>query len=344
MRTRFVQQGGKLVGMPLGRDLGALQGLMGSLTMGGGNTTMMGGAAAAGAGVAGGLATAGIAVAVVGFTAALTKGAQSVKKLADDFVSLGGSIGESIAAARLQRFTGVSAGSISGAIRGGGIATAMGARFGLSPVPEWAGGPTDSEVMVRVMQGIANAGSYTEARRTAAAFGSPELAKIRLLDPDMQRKLLRVVEGKGDFKNIVAAANFDANVAIVQDAIDRLARRLTGPLFDAAGGVAGQATDIMDKLPQGLTDAMLKGPLWTMLQIELNRLNNVLDFIAGIFGGGKGKDSAQERNTKAVERLTDVMQDGVYGGKGRARRSTPGDRLAPDERDRMRQRANYGLL
>lgn len=343
MRTRFVQQGGKLVGMPLGRDLGALQGMMGSLSIGG-NTTMMGGPAAAGAGVAGGLATAGIAVAVVGFTAALTKGAQAVKKLADDFVSLGGSIGESIAAARLQRFSGVSAGSVSGAVRGGGIATAMGARFGLSPVPEWAGGPSDSEVMVRVMQGIANAGSYTEARRTAAAFGSPELAKIRLLDPDMQRKLLRVVEGKGDFKNIVAAAKFDANVAIVQDAIDRLARRITGPVFEGAGNVAGQAVDLMDRLPKPLVDAIVKPPILSLLEFELKRLNGVMEFLAGIFGGGKGKDSAQERNTKAVEKLTDVMQDGVYGGKGRARRSTPGDRLTPDERDRMRQRANYGLL
>jgi len=263
-----------------------------------------------------------------------------IKKQTGDFLRLGGSVGQSITAARLERFSGVNAGAVGGAIRGGGIATGIGAQFGISPISEAFGGPSDSQAMIQVMKKLADM-DYTTARRYAAGLGNPELAKISLLDKSTQDRLLKSQEYQNDPKTTKTNATLEANLSILGTSFDRLFKLFAGPISGVAARGAAMLADVMERM----------APITNLLAKSMSGFMVLLEQFFDLIDNGKRDGSYQDKldkNTKALDDLTHTMKDGMYGGKGRAARSVPGGVGAGADAERMRVWMNneygFGLL
>lgn len=302
MRSRFVNNGGKMNIMPLGRDLSPgmmqLMGIMGGGAQAGG-ATMMGGA---GAGAAGGVAALanpiGIAAAAIAaFAIGVAKATVVLNDMARNWVSNGGSFGQSQSAARIAALTGVDASSFSGNLPGTAAAA------GINPIGGPFGDMNYSEKLRKAARFVARARSLDDARRRAAMVGSPELANTYLLRPDQQKWMQKQgMQNEGEAKR---AAQLMADLQIAWANFSTVFVKLATPFVATLSNIGRTFAWLMDKI-EAFAD-------W---------IRNKL----GLGGNEGGKKSPLDRNTEATDQLTRAMKDvrETLGGGPRAQGALPG--------------------
>lgn len=330
-RTRFAKQGSKIVGMPLGRDMGLLHSMMGSFSdVMPGMAGMAGNIAGLGAAAPFAAATAGIGI----FVAALKAGADAISTTRRNWMRLGGTPAQAEAAARLERFTGASASGLMSNISGGGLPAALASQMGVRPIRGFFGANDDARDFIKILDGIrriARARGMNEARRYAIGFGEPQLASVGLLSDSTYNAIKRSRQlGNTDFSQR-SGAEFDANIGIMRDSLERLAKVAATPALRLAALNMGMVSEVFDKMSQ-VTGA--------------NALVQILDRLEGLMNPKKGKDS----NTDALNRNTDAINNlanGIYGNSKRAPGAIPRGSFGTDKADehirQLRSRNNLGL-
>lgn len=313
MRSRFVNNGGKMNIMPLGRDLSpAMMQLMGIM----GGSGQAGGAAAAGAegaAAAGGVAAlanpVGLAVMAIGaFALGVAKATVALNDMARSWVANGGSFGQSQSAARIAALTGVGASSFSGNLPGTAAAA------GINPVGGPFGDMNYSEKLRKAARFVARARSLDDARRRAAIVGSPDLANTYLLRPDQQKWMQKAgMQNEGEARK---AAQTMADLQIAWSNFSSLFIKVSTPFIVTLSNISKTFTWLMDKFDE-----------------IYNRIRKMLGL-----DSNDGKKSPIDRNTEATDQLTRTMKDmrETLGGGPRAQGALPGkfrNGLSGDLRD-----------
>lgn len=310
MRSRFVQQGNKMVGMPLGVDIMKLMATGNGAGLG---AILNGGLAGGGGGIAalaGPVAIAGAAV--TAFSMAVKKGVEVIKAATAANIMLGGSGRQSHAAARAAGFAGVNVGSITGNIGQGGLAGAIGAGMGVSPVRGFFGDTNDAAAFLRIVNAIGKM-SYADARRYAIGLGDPNLAKYALLNEGTRNRLASSQTGGISGSDMRASAEMDANLSLLGDSIGRFARTAASPFLKFASVQ-------LDQLSRTVSLFSLA------LSVGFAPVKSALDWLADWYNritGNKSGRSPMDKNTKAIEDLTQTIKDGTYGGGDRAANARP---------------------
>lgn len=363
MRSRFVQNGSKMVGMPLGADvlklLASGQGaglasiLGGGIGAGGGASAAVGGLTA----IVGPLAIA--AAAVTAFAGALVMGSKSLRDTAQKMVLWGGSSAQTMAAARAANFTGVDPTQLMATIGAGGLPGATAAGMGVSPVRGPMGAMNDAGDYIKIAQQIGRM-SPDQARRSAAAVGAPGLARLSYLTEGTRSRLLSTQKAGMSDKEMRASAEVSANLEIIGSSIARLAQRIAGPWVRVTARVLGGVADLFDRF--GNVALAVFSPISALLQMMIDKMDQMIrrarivaetvpDWVPGAKEIKKGlreadglneperrmrdlndqlteaqragRRAAEEANTKALKELNKTLRDGEFGGGERVRNARP---------------------
>lgn len=268
MRTRWTSVAGKLVGSPLGRDLFAMAGAMGSVP---GQT----GGGASGFGMPEGASAIGVAAAAFTVAAlALKTSIDNMRKGLDAKVRYGGTVGTALATSLTAESLG-SAGP-SNLQSASGLKAALFARAGVSPLRGFFGSINDTGDYIKMAKYVSTL-SPEEARRYALGVGDPGLAKFAEMSPEMSRAVISGMSRPGgssrdaaDWEGRVTiakqqfASDFANPAAAFHTALGTAGRTIPGPLgaifslIDAmpSGGVAGQSpADKIDKAADKMIEA-----------------------------------------------------------------------------------------
>ncbi len=324
MRTRFVNIAGKMAALPLGRDLGAMAGLMNPAIGGmGGAGGAAGGAAALSAlgpaGVAIGAALTAATVLIKGFSVAV----DTARERLNFMVATGGTAGQAGAALRIRNAGLGDASQVMGAAGGGGLGSAVAAAMGINPVRGAMGEMNDARDMVRLLRQIRSMNPES-ASRAARALGAPELIKVQLLDDATFRRLTASMNGQS-VGTARASAGLDANSAAFGEAAARVLAEGFTPAMQAASEIMGAAADITNEFGDEMV--MVLRQMFGGLQLVAMGLKAV----ASLLPGSRDAMEAQER---ALRENTRALKDGVIGG---------GERTATAMRDVAGLRAAAGL-
>ena len=177
-RTRWTNVGGKLVGSPLGRDLGAIGDLMGSAGMGEAGSVVSGVVGAA----SGASPVAAAVIALTGATVALNK---TMSGLARGGGGTGNAWGAMVAAGAIGSS---GPGNFSGTATG--IKAALMASMGENPIRGYFGAMDHNETYLRIARKVSRM-PYAQARRTASGLEDPEMANYALMDDWISKAVLR---------------------------------------------------------------------------------------------------------------------------------------------------------
>lgn len=322
MRTRFMQQGSKMVGMPLGIDIAkllgsgqgaALKGIMGGASLGGGAAA--GGAAASLAAIA--LPAAAVAGAFVALVAATKLTMQAMDQARQNLNRSGGNASQ----AGVLRGVGLDARGLVDSAMGSGLGRMELARAGGSLIPRELGGNLDStQAAMKLIEAVRRAPSDQAARVLAERLGNPDLLDARRYSQDQINRLNRMNPA-----GIEAGAE---GIARFNLELEMLKANLTGvgsPLME----LTKFATSII-KLGNLASEAFNKMPDW------------VKKAISGAPGGGipalvnelMGNDP-QNRTAKATERmartLDAIYREGISGGGTRTARAIPDRWMGTDK-------------
>ena len=304
MRSRFTQVGGKMIGHPLGVDMGKLlasgQGGALSALMGGGGAA--GGAAAAGAGVLGPLAVGlGVAAAAALAFAGAAKGAyDAILPFRDIQTGTQGSAAQ----ARVLQGLGIDPRAVVDRALGSDLGRAELVRFGGSAVGRELGGNLNSIAPVmEAIEAIRGMGER-EARITAERLGTPELLNTRQLTEEQVQRLNQAgLDGSFD-QAAVAATRLQFEVSMMTVEFLKLAPLLT-PMIEFATNFAKSISGFLNA-PGAGRNSMFGGGAWSNGQAPLN-----------------SPEAETARNTKRMADAMEVFVNGTAGGGSRARWAIP---------------------
>lgn len=329
LRSRFFQVGNKIVGQPLGIDIMKLLGSGQGNALAGIFNGGIPGAAGSGAGGAGGIGALGSAASaaagpLAALGAAATMGVAAFHEAAQLMqkmnlkASLGGSYGDFSAATRVGAFLGNSglAGQVASGIQGG-YGAGYAASIGVNPLGGPFGDMNSSKKFNQIARDIANSRTYEEARRKAAMVGAPELANLQQLSGGTKDRLLNGKGGPGS-DSYKAALELNAEMAILGQSLDDIRVKFLTPTIKSLN-MAAEGFDRVDKFAHGFFSTVSQA-LGTS---ALGGLVNIWEQITG--GGSKGsKESATERNTRAINENTRALKEKeIVGGGPRARAAIP---------------------
>lgn len=271
---------------------------------------------AASAGPAG-LALAGIAIVAAGAALAVAKlsetamdGAKALKSISQGRAATGGSYRDFEALRAAGSIAGTSpeslASSISEAIQSGAGA-ALAQKLGISTVRGPFGDLNDAAAANKIINAIANAGSRGEADRMAAQLGDKSLAQFFDLTPAEKKLIGQGAAGAPDDRSVRAARDVSAQFAILGATVERITR---GGLFVKIMAGVGAGLELVNRFV-------------ARFESFLNAIDAVLDRIMNALGMKQGQ-TAQERNTRAVEANTQALREfGTFGGGANAARALP---------------------
>jgi len=300
-RTRFTPGG---AGLPLGFDLMKYgPQLFGTGMQGMGHG--VGGAASAFAG-------AGAAGAVIGgVITSLAAFASAVKNTAEYISSVGRSMAAGGSIQGLESYAGVGGfGSAAGGARTlqGAIQSGFGASFASQAginIVGGAGGDIDyGEKLRKALRFIAGSKSFDQARRRAEGLGLPEAANLYNTSNFIKQNIGKPVQPLS-MADVRAATDFTA-------ALSRLAE-----LFK--GRAAKTLTYWLEETAVRITFVT------NALEAFFNWLDNIYKWVADKLGIKTNGQSAQEKNTKAIDDNTRALHDfrETLGGGPRAQNAVP---------------------
>ncbi len=299
-RTRFTPGG---AGLPLGIDLMK----HGSQLFGTGMAGMGGGAVVSGAAsIATKLGPAGIAVG--GVVAALAAFAAALDQTSKYIVSVGRGMATAGSVQGLGPFTGGDPSGMAHRLQGsiqGGFGAGYASQAGINIVGGPGGDIDYGDKLKRALRFIANSGSFDQARRRAEGLGISESANLYNTSGYIKQNIGKPVQplSQGDVR---AANDFQAALARLGELFQNsIAKRLTPILDDLARKIA-LVTMVLDNF--------------------FTWLDKIYARIADKLGIKQTGESAQERNTKAVDDNTRALHDfrETLGGGPRARGAVPG--------------------
>jgi len=347
LRSRWVQQGSQMIGMPLGIDLAkmakngnlaAFKNVIGGFPA----TAGSGGGGAGSTGVNHALKSALPALRAFGPAAAVAATAlvwlaASVKALNNQVAIRavnGGSFGESSAAATWGQTLGLgqnAASQLSAKIAAGGTATNAAAKAGISTVRGVYGDTNDSKALINAIEYVASANNFKEARKRALEFETPELAQAYFLSSGTRKRLSQGMEVKES--DARAAAELNAEFIIMQQNFDRV--KLAGaPLVALAARLTGQLAGLagpMEKVASVVADLLL--PNFIKIEDIFNRIN------------GKSRESVEKEHARAMQEHTRAMKDHreVIGGGRRAQSALP-SKLSGQQLNNAVDKIGLGLV
>lgn len=310
LRTRFLNVGGKMAALPLGRDLGAMASMMSPAVAG-----MMGGGAG-GAGALAALGPAGVALggAFAVVAAQVTAFGVAVKTAQESLnfqMATGGTAGQAGAAMRVRNAGLGDASAVMGNAASGGIASAVAASMGISPVRGAMGEMNDARDMVRLLREIRGM-SAGNAARAARALGAPEIAKVRLLDDDTFRRLTTAMSGQS-VATSRASAGFDANASALGEAVARVLGEGSAPGMQAMADIMGATADIVNAFDDELI---------FVLKMQFGALQALAAVMKGLASMIPGATDAIRNQERAARENTRALRDGTIGGGERTRQAT----------------------
>lgn len=297
-RTRFARGlGGKMMGMPLGRDITSVGSSLGQYGL-----DML-----FGSGSAGGAEVGAVAAPALAAAAALTLLVGSAKSLDNRLKDIasgqaygGGSQADAGIVNRLEdRYPGVKA-AAKRDLTGDPTAAAEAAKAGLSPVTGPYGDRDYNKRAERIMRYISEADTYGEARRRAEAIGLPPEAA--------NAQKLTSAQKKGLFEPSVTDSSQSTSRSIQRGERVRQFGQGFKDMFDYWGNVG---TGIVDWLLTNHSPGAAGGGSWggspKPVEADSKKASQKLDEIA-------------KNTAKTADAVSQIWMPGSYGGDSRMNR------------------------
>lgn len=321
MRTRFGNIGGKMVAMPLGRDLGSMASQMGD------NLGMSEAGSVASAIASVGSGGSPLAAGVIALTASTTALNKTMSSLARGGGGTGNAWGAMTAAAAVGS---AGPGNLSSA---SGVKAALMASLGENPIRGYYGAIDDNETYLRLARKVSRM-SYPAARRVSRGLEDPEMANYAMMDPWVSNIALRNREDSPWMSRL--GANVQGLAPTIGEGL------ALGPVGVALKWLSSKqsASPIGQAIDTGIGTVF---PAWTAAKLGIGAAfgtpSNPMEAFgqAAVLGpagiaaklgmkfleGDKGGDQTAKEQIKATKELTNVMKDGIYGGGSRARSAIP---------------------
>lgn len=329
MRTRFMNQGGKMVGMPLGVDmaklLGSGQGAALKAIMGGG----VGGGAGIGAGAGAGAAAGGAALAAIAVPAAVLVGSfvalaaatkltmDAMDKARQDLNQSGGNASQ----AGVLRGLGLDARGLVDSAMGSDLGRMELARAGGSLIPRTLGGNLDStEVGLKLIEAIRRAPDDKSARMLAERLGNPGLLDARRFSQDQVNRL-----GRMNPAGIEDGAKSMAQFTLELEMLKMNLTTAGSPMMELV-----KFTTSLIKLGNLASDAFNNLPPWVKAAMGASVGGGIPGLINRLTADDPAKETA--KNTRNMARTLDaIYKDGLSGGGARTRRAIPDRWMGTDK-------------
>jgi len=275
-----------------------------------------------------------LAIAAIAVTAAFNLAKMSAEAINNDRTAnalSGGSSAQSASANAIAGSIGLGSGAISGVsskIAGGGMASAVAMRLGISPIRGgMIGDMNDAAAFTKVTDAIRRAKNNEAGLRLADTFGNRELVKVRDMSEGTYDRLKKVQGSTQEQRT--AAADFDAEMVIFNKHLDELKYHLSpvvkmvGDWVDALNQLIGGATsgDIGD-IVSGAAKAVVGG--MQLGGFGIPGLSQLIDQLSGM-NGKKEEAAAREKQTRAINENTRALKNSreVIGGGNRSQSAIP---------------------
>jgi len=274
-----------------------------------------------------------LAVAVIALTAAFNLAQMSAEAINADRKAnalSGGSASQSASANAIASSVGLNGSAISGVsskIAGGGMASAVAMRLGISPIRGgMVGDLNDAAAFTKVTDAIRRAKSNQDALRLADIFGNRELAQVRDMSEGTYNRLKKVQGSTQEQRT--AAADFDAEMTIFNKQLDQLKYSLS-PLVkefaDFTGGI-NEFLNIIQGKGGSWRDAIHGIAAGAGLGIAPG-ITGIAQIVDHLMGGDSKKQeaAAREKQTRAINENTRAIKQGreVIGGGSRSQSAIP---------------------
>jgi len=274
-----------------------------------------------------------LAIAAIAVTAAFNLAKMSAEAINNDRTAnalSGGSSAQSASANAIAGSIGLGSGAISGVsskIAGGGMASAVAMRLGISPIRGgMIGDMNDAAAFTKVTDAIRRAKNNEAGLRLADTFGNRELVKVRDMSEGTYDRLKKVQGSTQEQRT--AAADFDAEMVIFNKQLDQLKYSLS-PVVREFATFTGGINDFLNIIQGkgGSWEAVVKGLTSGGIVAGNPIVTSIGQIVDHLMGGDSKKQeaAAREKQTRAINENTRALKNGreALGGGSRTQGAIP---------------------